>query len=278
MEIDEGFVGELHPLIINTLAKEKPIIVGGLPRDLKHIAALLKDCTDGWQWVTCAFYDPQSTHPVYRFHAKEVIMGFPSKIAVKVPNFFRVDQGEYPAKGLSIGPVGWFLKSLKIVPSGLPTGEANDDTTWLLCSTSNPSLPAQIFRSLEESVSLVVGFTDSTSDMPAFQSALVTDVTDMDSWFIIDWPRWFVGMSKGDVVEVMKECVEEDEEDAAEEDEDPQAEPAPANPKTPKKPKPSPKTNPKTPTRATPPAAPPSALDQLSGKAKPKPQAKASKK
>ena len=142
VELEDGYMGELHSLLDTVLGKQVPMAVVGRSKALKFFSDQLRrlnNCS-GWQWITVTTYDKTGT-PTMRMVERFVIFGFPHTMGIKVPNYFLTDQGEYKTP-LPLSIVGWFLKALKVAPSDT---RAPEELAWLLVVTSNVIMPTQVF-------------------------------------------------------------------------------------------------------------------------------------
>ena len=214
VELEDEYMGEVHPLLDTVLGKEVPIPVVGRGKALKFFIDQLRvlDSCDGWQWLSTTTYDKTTGTATMRMVERTVHFGIPHKLGIKVPSFFSYDQGEYKA-ALPLPVVGWFLKALRVVPSDT---RAPEESAWILAVTSNVTMPYHLFKCLTESTCVVVAYTGKYADKPEFMSQLGTTTADMDCFYIVDWQGWFHCIDEGCLCEVAK--AQAREEDNSEDD------------------------------------------------------------
>ena len=90
VELEDGYMDEVHPLLDTVLGKEVPIAVVSLGKALKFFIDQLRglDSFDGWQWLSTTTYDKTIGTPTMRMVERTVHFGIPHKLGIKVPSFF----------------------------------------------------------------------------------------------------------------------------------------------------------------------------------------------
>ena len=161
---------------------------------------------DGWQYVQSTIYDMGISHAVHTMSSRSLLFATPAKFTKKVPLFF-VDQGLL-SSSITLPATGYFLQSLGLVPCET---RMLDEVPWLLTFMSTPSLAAQSFCSLTESVSLSACFSGLPAAFNALTQTVANCVKDTDNLYIADWEQWSTHICGGEKLKVLTgECEEVD--------------------------------------------------------------------
>ena len=90
VELEDEYMGEVHPLLDTILGKEVPIAVVGRGKALKFFIDQLRglDSCDGWQWLSTTTYDKTTGTPTMRMVERMLHFGIPHKLGIKIPIFF----------------------------------------------------------------------------------------------------------------------------------------------------------------------------------------------